>query len=76
MTFKDFIDNYNYQIERDRLNNNNRENLENRIITKYKLKESIKAKLKNLGAEDLADNIFEYIDILLDGLKDEIISAL
>lgn len=64
MTFKDFIDNYNYQIERDRLNNN-RENLENRIITKYKLKESIKTKFKNLGAEDLADDIIKYIDILL-----------
>lgn len=58
------------------VNNTSKKNLEDKIIAKHKLKESIKAKLKNLGAEDLADNIFEYIDILLDGLKDEIIDAL
>lgn len=58
------------------VNNTSKKNLEDKIIAKHKLKESIKAKLKNLGAEDLADNIFEYIDILLDELKDEIIDAL
>lgn len=58
------------------VNDTSKKNLEDKIIAKHKLKESIKAKLKNLGAEDLADNIFEYIDILLDGLKDEIIDAL
>lgn len=46
-----------------------RKDLENRIIAKYKLKESIKTKFKNLGAEDLADDIIEYIDLLLNKIK-------
>ncbi len=42
-----------------------RKDRKNRIIAKYKLRESIRAKFKNLGAEDLADDIIEYINLLL-----------
>lgn len=41
-----------------------RKEKEQRIIAKYKLKESIRAKLSKLGAEDLADDIFEYINLI------------
>lgn len=37
---------------------------EERIIAKYKLKESIRAKFRKLGAEDLAEDLFEYINEL------------
>lgn len=38
---------------------------EERIINIYKLKESIKARFKKIGDEDLADDIIEYINYLL-----------
>ena len=40
-------------------------NLEEKIIAKYKLKESIKARFKKIGDEDLANDIIEYINLLI-----------